>query len=122
MAAPGEVHIGCDGARLHAGSRDRTTPGVLTTEQTGLGMTWEWHGTSRPARGLARWSHRRSVMPKIPLEIRALAVLLAAVLGAVLVEGGVVSAQGTGKWSKGAPMPSERTEVAVAEVQGKIYV
>ena len=31
-------------------------------------------------------------------------------------------AQGTGHWTSGAAMPSERTEVAVAEVGGKIYV
>src|SRR4029450_6299665 len=31
-------------------------------------------------------------------------------------------AQGTGRWTSGAAMPSERTEVAVAEVGGKIYV
>jgi hypothetical protein len=31
-------------------------------------------------------------------------------------------AQGTGRWTSGAAMPSERTEVAVAEVGGKIYL
>ena len=31
-------------------------------------------------------------------------------------------AQSIGRWSAGAPMPSARTEVAVAEVGGKIYV
>ena len=31
-------------------------------------------------------------------------------------------AQSIGRWSTGAPMPSARTEVAVAEVGGKIYV
>src|SRR5258705_1262515 len=31
-------------------------------------------------------------------------------------------AQVTGSWTTGAPMPSARTEVAVAEVDGKIYV
>src|SRR5687768_17277333 len=31
-------------------------------------------------------------------------------------------AQGNGRWTSGAPMASERTEVAVAEVGGKIYV
>src|SRR5262245_2585588 len=31
-------------------------------------------------------------------------------------------AQGTGRWTSGAAMPSERTEVAVAEVADKIYV
>ena len=46
----------------------------------------------------------------------------AGALGVLLVATGSVSAQGTGKWTKGAPMPSERTEVAVAELQGKIYV
>ena len=32
------------------------------------------------------------------------------------------AAQGTGRWTKGAAMPSERSEIAVAEVGGKIYV
>lgn len=31
-------------------------------------------------------------------------------------------AQGTGRWTSGAAMPSERTEVAVAEVGERIYV
>lgn len=31
-------------------------------------------------------------------------------------------AQGTGRWMSGAVMPSERSEVAVAEVREKIYV
>src|SRR5260370_39400648 len=31
-------------------------------------------------------------------------------------------AQGIGRWTVGTPMPSARTEVAVAEVGGKIYV
>jgi N-acetylneuraminic acid mutarotase len=31
-------------------------------------------------------------------------------------------AQGTGRWTSGAPMPSARTEIAVGEVIGKIYV
>src|SRR6266516_7769977 len=31
-------------------------------------------------------------------------------------------AQGIGRWTIGTPMPSARTEVAVAEVGGKIYV
>src|SRR5439155_14766199 len=31
-------------------------------------------------------------------------------------------AQGIGRWTTGATMPSSRTEVAVAEVNGKIYV
>ena len=45
----------------------------------------------------------------------------ALLLGAVLL-GATVAAQGTGRWTIGAPMPSARTEVAVAEVGGKIYV
>src|SRR5215212_5162566 len=35
---------------------------------------------------------------------------------------GTAMAQTPGGWSNGAPMPSARTEVAVAEVGGKIYV
>ena len=32
------------------------------------------------------------------------------------------AAQGTGRWTKGAAMPSERSEIAVAEAGGKFYV
>ena len=50
-------------------------------------------------------------------------ILAAAVLaGGVLLGSGAVPAQGTGKWTKGAPMPSERSEVAVAALDGKVYV
>src|SRR5262249_50758032 len=48
--------------------------------------------------------------------------LLAALLAVLFLDGGDASAQGTGRWTNGAPMPSERTEVAAAEVGGKIYV
>jgi hypothetical protein len=48
-------------------------------------------------------------------------------LGGVLRAGGALlatafSAQGIGRWIISTPMPSSRTEVAVAEVRGKIYV
>jgi hypothetical protein len=48
-------------------------------------------------------------------------------LGGVLRAGGALlatafSAQGIGRWIISTPMPSSRTEVAVAEVGGKIYV
>src|SRR5438874_6762657 len=46
------------------------------------------------------------------------AALLAA--GCLLTAAAV--AQGTGRWTTGTPMPSARTEIAVAEVGGKIYV
>lgn len=42
-------------------------------------------------------------------------------LGATLIAAAAL-AQGSGRWSAGAPMPSSRTEVAVAEVNGRIYV
>src|SRR5262249_61660959 len=50
-----------------------------------------------------------------------------ALLGGVLLAGGALLAtaafaQGIGRWIIGTPMPSARTEVAVAEVGGKIYV
>ena len=50
-----------------------------------------------------------------------------ALLGAVLLAGGALLttasfAQGIGRWIISTPMPSSRTEVAVAEVGGKIYV
>ncbi len=44
---------------------------------------------------------------------------------AICITGILVSAaaaQAPGRWASGAPMPSSRTEVAVAEVAGKIYV
>ena len=49
------------------------------------------------------------------------------VLGGALRAGGALlatafSAQGIGRWIISTPMPSSRTEVAVAEVGGKIYV
>src|SRR5262245_6522384 len=48
-------------------------------------------------------------------------------LGSGLLAGGALLApaafaQGTGRWTIGTLMPSARTEVAVAEVGGKIYV
>jgi hypothetical protein len=39
-----------------------------------------------------------------------------------LFAGAGAFAQATGEWATGAPMPSERSEVAVAEAGGKIYV
>jgi N-acetylneuraminic acid mutarotase len=49
------------------------------------------------------------------------------ILAAALLAGGALLAaaafaQGTGRWIMGTLMPSARTEVAVAEVGGKIYV
>src|SRR3989304_7446063 len=43
-------------------------------------------------------------------------------LGAVSVERSVVAQPLPGHWVKKAPMPTPRTEVAVAELLGKIYV
>ncbi|RPI35879.1 MAG: hypothetical protein EHM67_13275, partial [Hyphomicrobiaceae bacterium] len=43
-------------------------------------------------------------------------LIISALLAATAV------AQGNGRWTTGAPMPSERTEVAVAEMGDKIYV
>ncbi len=42
-------------------------------------------------------------------------------LGGILLGNTVVPAQGTGRWVTGAPMLSERSEVAVAEVGGNIF-
>src|SRR5262245_55211059 len=61
-------------------------------------------------------------MATIPLEMRAIGVLVAALVAGVACESNQVAEQGTGKWSTGASMPSERTEVAAAELAGKIYV
>src|SRR4051812_26693998 len=43
-----------------------------------------------------------------------------ALLGALLPP--AIHAQAPGGWTRAAPMPSERTEVAVAEVLGKTHV
>src|SRR5262245_12845221 len=48
--------------------------------------------------------------------------LFSATLIALLLTVDALVAQGTGRWTSGAAMPSERTEIAVAEVGGKIYV
>jgi Kelch motif len=47
--------------------------------------------------------------------------LAAALLAGVLLTVAAF-AQGGGRWTTGTPMPSSRTEIAVAEVSGKIYV
>ncbi len=50
-------------------------------------------------------------------ELRACLAALMLVLSA-----GAAAAQTPGHWTTGAPMPSARAEIAVAEVGGKIYV
>lgn len=52
--------------------------------------------------------------------IRALLPTL--LVGGLLLSSADFAAEGTGRWITGAPMPSERSEVAVTEVGGKIYV
>ncbi len=42
-------------------------------------------------------------------------------LGGILLNSTVVGAQDTGRWTTGAPMLSERSEVAVAEMGGSIF-
>ena len=49
------------------------------------------------------------------MRIAAIAVFLIGLTPAAL-------AAGAGQWTTGATMPSARTEVAVAEVDGKVYV
>jgi hypothetical protein len=45
------------------------------------------------------------------------------VAGGLLLKGASVSsAQSTGSWTTGAPMPSERGEAAAAATGGKIYI
>src|SRR5262245_28745084 len=51
-----------------------------------------------------------------------LATAIAALLMGALLPSLTALAQATGRWTVAAPMPSARTEVAVAEVGGKIYV
>jgi hypothetical protein len=43
------------------------------------------------------------------------------VVGMLLTAAGACARE-PGRWATGAPMPSERSEVAAAEVGGKIYV
>ncbi len=43
-------------------------------------------------------------------------------LGGILLSSTVVAAQDTGRWTAGTPMLSERSEVAVADVGGNIFV
>src|SRR6266540_4232932 len=50
------------------------------------------------------------------IQFGILGLLAAALLSAA------VAAESVGTWSKGAVMPSERGEVAAAELDGKIYV
>src|SRR5919198_912235 len=64
-------------------------------------------------------------MPNIGVprsKFSKLAAVLIGLLAGLLLFAGGVSAQGTGRWTNGAPMPSVRTEIAAAEVAGKIYV
>ena len=57
----------------------------------------------------------------MPLVVRYMAHSLPLALP-LLVLAGAVLAEPSGRWSAGAPMPSSRTEVAVATVADKIYV
>ena len=57
----------------------------------------------------------------MPLIVRYLARTLPLALP-LLVFAGAAFAEPSGRWSTGAPMPSSRTEVAVATVGSKIYV
>src|SRR5207248_2946508 len=52
---------------------------------------------------------------------RAIHVSILTLLAGALLSA-AIAAEEAGRWSKGAPMPSERSEVAVAELDGKIYV
>jgi hypothetical protein len=65
----------------------------------------------------------RQELTRMPSLKTVAATLLAAgvlLTAAALAQGTL--AQGTGRWTTGTPMPSARTEIAVAEVGGKIYV
>ncbi|MBM3598569.1 MAG: hypothetical protein FJX35_10175 [Alphaproteobacteria bacterium] len=57
---------------------------------------------------------------RLPAMSTRCALFLIALLAAVQM--GLAHAQQTGSWSKGAAMPSQRSEIAAAEVGGKIYV
>jgi hypothetical protein len=56
-------------------------------------------------------------MPRVRTILPALLVC-----GAAHLNGASVSAQSTGSWTAGAPMPSQRGEIATAETGGKIYI
>src|SRR5262245_40339889 len=55
-------------------------------------------------------------------EMLSFKILAAALLAGGALLAAAAFAQGTGRWTIGTLMPSARTEVAVAEVGGKIYV
>jgi hypothetical protein len=59
-------------------------------------------------------------MPSLKTVAAALWAAGVLLTAAALAQGTL--AQGTGRWTTGTPMPSARTEIAVAEVGGKIYV
>jgi hypothetical protein len=52
----------------------------------------------------------------------AMKTVAAALVAAGVLLTAAALAQGTGRWTTGTPMPSARTEIAVAEAGGKIYV
>jgi hypothetical protein len=59
-------------------------------------------------------------MPSLKTVAAALLAAGVPLTAAALVQ--ATLAQGTGRWTTGTPMPSARTEIAVAEVSGKIYL
>jgi N-acetylneuraminic acid mutarotase len=61
-------------------------------------------------------------MPVITIMFKPPSMLAALILGAALFGSGALLAEDSGRWSTGAPLPSARTEVSVAEVNGKIYL
>jgi Kelch motif len=65
-----------------------------------------------------------SKLPALRSELRTFPALLVALMGGLMAAAGTVPAlaQGRGDWTRGTPMPSERTEVAAAEVGGRIFV
>jgi hypothetical protein len=65
-----------------------------------------------------------SKLPALRSELRTIPALLVALMGGLMAAAGTVPAlaQGRGDWTRGTPMPSERTEVAAAEVGGRIFV
>jgi N-acetylneuraminic acid mutarotase len=85
---------------------DAKTPGVLASKgacKTGPHLD---HSPIANDRSVMSMSHK----------IFAAALIASALLAATAV------AQGTGRWTSGAAVPLERSEVAVAEVGTKIYV
>jgi N-acetylneuraminic acid mutarotase len=92
----------------------RLAAAVLTTHWPGMGVRCGGAHLTSGGGELAMEAIMRTNQRLI------LALALSGLLAATAVA--QAPAPGSGRWTQGAAMPSSRTEVAVAEVDGKIYV